>query len=236
MKKKLGIIGGMGPLATVELFRMIVELTDSRDDAGHIRTFVDNNTSVPDRTEAILGQGTSPVESIVASAQGLCNLGADILLLPCNTSHYFFEEISSQCQAPLINMISETARMLGEQGIKRVGVLATDGAVRGGVFDKYMSQTVQILYPDVAGQRAVMDFIYNGVKAGNRRYSTLDFENVCDSLAARGAEAIVLGCTEIPVGIRQYGLYERLESYRLIDTLKVLATTAITEAGYKLKN
>lgn len=242
--KKLGIIGGMGPLATVELFRMIVEMTDSADDSGHIRTFVDNNTDVPDRTQAILAGGESPVDSIVSSAEGLCSLGAQLLLLPCNTSHFFFDEISSRCPVPVINMIAETARVLSEQGIKKVGVLATDGAVRGGVFDKYMNcstgreQTImgiELIYPDESGQKDVMDFIYKGVKAGNRRFSTSSFEDVCDSLAQRGAEALVLGCTEIPVGIRQYGLYERLEGYRLVDTLKVLATTAITEAGYQVR-
>lgn len=265
--KKLGIIGGMGPLATVELFRMIVEMTDSADDSGHIRTFVDNNTDVPDRTQAILAGGESPVDSIVSSAEGLCSLGAQLLLLPCNTSHFFFDEISSRCPVPVINMIAETARVLREQGIKKVGILATDGAVRGGVFDKYMkcstgreqtimglgekcstgrvqtatglsrieSAQIELIYPDESGQKDVMDFIYKGVKAGNRRFSTSSFEDVCDSLAQRGAEALVLGCTEIPVGIRQYGLYERLEGYRLVDTLKVLATTAITEAGYQVK-
>ena len=230
MKKKLGIIGGMGPLATADLFRMIIENTKSDTDAGHIRIFVDNNPQIPDRTASILGNGISPVPEIVHSGNLLEKIGADILLLPCNTSHYYFEEIQRQLHSELINMVQETVNDISKKGIKKVGLLATVGTIKGQVFDHYFQEFGIVSTPlNNLQQRVVMDFIYSGVKAGNASYDCKLFMETVNALLDEGAETLILGCTEIPVGKKMYNL-----SFPSIDAMEVLAKTAIQRAGYEL--
>lgn len=119
MKKSIGIIGGMGPIATVDLFQKIIRLTKARSDHEHIHIYVDCNPSIPDRTAALLQSGESPVPMIRESAQKLIAMGADILLLPCNTSHAFYNEITEGLTVPLINMVEETARIVQKKAFQR---------------------------------------------------------------------------------------------------------------------
>ncbi|MCR5829089.1 MAG: aspartate/glutamate racemase family protein [Lachnospiraceae bacterium] len=253
--KKLGIIGGMGPLATARLFEMIVEMTKSDSDSGHIRTLIDCNSDIPDRTRAILGGGESPVPEIVKTAKGLIASGAGVLLLACNTSHYYFEDIRQQLDAEtpcavekptetgsldakgkvlLINLIEETGRAVLEKGMNSVGVLATRGAVEGRVFEKYLTPMgIGVIYPDPDGQNVVNSVIYDAVKAGRRPDDRLagDFCDVCRGLAGRGAQAIILGCTEIPIAMEEAGLCEKLKDITFFDSLQILAAAGIREAG-----
>lgn len=230
-KKKIGVVGGMGPMATVRLLDRIVSRTEAACDADHIRVFIDNNPMIPDRTEAILHGGPSPVEAIRESIHILENCGADFVIIPCNTSHYFFGAIEKDCNIEIVNMIAETGRVLNERGVKKVGVLATTGAVKGKVFEKFLSPFgIEVVYPDEMGQKAVMNLIYNGVKAGKADYDTSDFLRVVKCLKDAGAEEIIAGCTEISVAREQYGL-----DFEITDTLDVLAEVSIVKAGYLLR-
>lgn len=232
MKKKIGIVGGMGPMATVELFRMIVDHTESKNDQGHIRILIDNNPQIPDRTAAILYGNRNPVRKICESAEGLVKLGAELILIPCNTSHYFFDEIQKGVRVEVVNMIDETARVLEEQGCRRVGLLATTGTINGSIYHRFFNRRgLEILQPDEEGQQKVMNFIYKGVKATDYGFDPSDFMAVADDLIRQGAETLVLGCTEIPVGLKMYGL-----QMKHVDSLEVLAKSAIVKAGYTLRS
>ena len=130
--KIIGIIGGMGPLATVHLFERIVLRTKAEKDQDHIRILIDNNTKIPDRTLAILGNEESPVNELVNSAKMLENSGADFLIMPCNTAHYFIEEIKKNISIPFINMPEEAVKhtydKYGKDAV--VGIMATDGTIK----------------------------------------------------------------------------------------------------------
>ena len=127
--KTVGIIGGMGPLATVDLFGKIVNLTDAKCDNDHIHILIDNNTYIPDRTSYILGDGENPIDELVKSAKRLKNMGADFLIMPCNTAHYFYNDIINNVSIPFINMIEETANYINNKNIKKVGLLSTTGTI-----------------------------------------------------------------------------------------------------------
>lgn len=232
MKKTIGIIGGMGPLATCDLFRKIIDVTDAGCDQEHIRVCIDNNTEIPDRTAAILHGGADPVEQMVLSAKGLCAMGADVLIMPCNTAHYFYERVSEAVSIPFLHMIEETAAAIKAKGIRRVGLLATDGTVQSGVYAKAFEKAgISMMVPSAQGQKAVMGLIYEGVKAGNYRYNLDDFYAAMDALLDSGAETLVLGCTELPVAFDMFGI-ERPH----IDPTKVLAAAAVKFVGGKLKD
>jgi len=230
-RKKIGIVGGMGPLATAELFRMLVERTKSPSDAGHIRIFIDDNPQIPDRTAAILHGGESPVPAILASARALERLGADFILIPCNTSHFFLDEIQAGLSVEVLDMVRETARTLAGRGIGKIGILATTGTVAGRIYQtRFASMGMESVLPDSAQQESVMDFIYSGVKAGRRDYDTSRFRATVDALLERGAETILLGCTELAAGCVRYGV----ELPCSVDPMEILAESAIVKAGYEL--
>ena len=231
MKATIGIVGGMGPLATCDLFRKIIDATDAASDQEHVRVVIDNNTEIPDRTAAILAGGADPVPELKKSAEGLCAMGADLLVMPCNTAHYFYDFVQESASVPVLHMLRETAGVLKRQGRKTVGLLATDGTVRSGVYHKAFEEAgITPLVPDEAGQQAVMDVIYKGIKAGNMDIDLTGFYAAMDDLLARGAEVLVLGCTELPVAFQEFAI-----DRPFIDPTHVLAAAAVFRTGAKLK-
>lgn len=205
MKKTIGIIGGMGPLATADLFRKIVENTPAVKDQDHIHVIIDNNTDIPDRTAALLNGGEDPLPQMLKSGKTLQNAGADALIMPCNTAHAFYDALCAELSVPVLNMISLTCDSIRKQGMKKVGLLATTGTIRTGVYRKYAGD-LELVLPDEKQQEDVMQFIYSGVKAGDRDFDAVPFLEAAKSLLEKGAETIILGCTELPVGKEMYGL------------------------------
>lgn len=231
MKKTIGIVGGMGPLATGDLFQKIVRVTDADCDQNHVHVCVDSNTEISDRTAAIICHGKNPVPEIVKSAVRLQGMGADVLVMPCNTAHYFYNEIIPFVDIPFLNMLDETADAILKKGIYKVGLLATDGTIQSGVYEKAFEVCgIEIEVPSVENQKYVMDLIYKGVKAGNLTMETKGFSNAIDELFDRGAQTLVLGCTELPVAFELYGF-----NYPNIDPTLVLASRAVQFVGAKIR-
>lgn len=231
MKKTVGIIGGMGPLATADLFMEIVRNTAAATDAEHLHVLIDNNTAIPDRTEAILKKGPSPLNEMLKSAHRLLNMGANVLCMPCNTAHYYYKDLASRCAAPIVNMIEETGNELMRQGIKKAALLATDGTLLSGIYaDTLKPKGIELIYPDARGQHVIMDVIYKGIKANNMAYSPVMFTAVIETLLAHGAQTLILGCTELPIAMRLFGRTEPC-----VNPTHVLARAVISAAGGTLK-
>lgn len=207
MKKTIGIVGGMGPAATCDLMRKIIGLSPVEKDQDHARILIDCNSAVPDRTAAILRGGESPVPTLVSMGCRLADMGADVLLIPCNTSHYFYDEICAGVPVPVLHMLRETAAQLQRQGIRRAGVLATDGTIETGIYRRALEEFgIECLQPAGEQQQAVMSVIYDGIKSGRRQLDTAAFRRAIDGLFARGAQTMVLGCTELPLAMELYGV------------------------------
>lgn len=227
MKKTIGIIGGMGPLATADLFEKIILHTRASCDQDHLRVLIDSNTRIPDRTAAILSGGADPVPELTASAQGLAAQGAGLLIMPCNTAHYFYDQVQSSVQIPILHMIRLTAQALRERGILRAGLLATDGTVRTGIYQTcFQGMGIELITPSAGDQQSMMDMIYQGVKAGCRDYDASAAGAAMSALLARGAETLILGCTELPLAVRLYHL-----DFPVTDPTLELALGAIRAAG-----
>lgn len=231
MKKTIGIIGGMGPMATCDIFKKIIEITDASCDSDHAKICIDCNTDIPDRTKAILNNGPDPVPEMKKSAAALENMGADVLIMPCNTAHYFYDQITPCVNIPVLNMLDETANELSAAGIKKAGLLATSGTVESGVYKKALDKfAIEVVTPSDEGQNLVMSLIYDGVKAGNYLIDTAPFKSVCEKLFDDGAEVLILGCTELPIAFEKFNL-----NYKSIDPTLVLAKKAAEFAGVPLK-
>lgn len=205
MKKIVGILGGMGPLATCDLYEKIILATPAASDQDHLHVIIDGNTDIPDRTAAILHGGEDPVPQLCRSARLLLDAGAEVLCMPCNTAHYFYDRVLGFARAAspdvaFVHMPRETARLAKARGIGTVGLLATDGTIRSGVYARaFGDEGVGVVTPDAAGQQAVMALIYEGVKAGNWQLDLAPFRAALQDLLDRGAETLILGCTELPV-------------------------------------
>lgn len=221
-EKIIGILGGMGPLATVELFRRIVEKTPAKRDQDHPRIIIYNNPKIPDRTAFILGNGEDPRPKLIEGARKLESWGADFIIMPCNTAHFFAETIQKAISIPLVNMIEETAKKIEEMGLRKVGLLATDGTVKGLIYHRaLLSRGVQIAVPNKNDQKRVMEAIYEGVKAGNLELGRKLLLEVARKLERR-VDGIIAGCTEVSVALKPDDL-----SVSLIDPLDVIAEKAV---------
>mgnify|MGYP005865331931 CR=1 FL=1 len=231
-KKTIGILGGMGPLATADLFQKITLLTEAETDRDHIRVYIDSNANIPDRTAAILSNGPDPVPEMASALRNLEACGADCVIMPCNTAHNFYDAVASSVSIPVLHMIAVTRDALKARGIKCAGLLATDGTVQTGIYQRtFEGSGVTLLTPDNADdQAAVMDIIYNGVKAGDLTHDATAFRAACEHLLARGAEVLILGCTELPPAFDIYHL-----DYPNVDPTLELALAAIRAAGCQTK-
>lgn len=177
MNKTIGIVGGMGPLATCDLYQKIIQVTQADKDQEHVRVCIDGNTRIPDRTAAILHKGRDPLPQMIKSAVRLEGMGADVLIMPCNTAHYFYKKLLPFVDIPFLNMLEETADAAVKMGITKAGLLATDGTVKSGVYEKaFQERGISLELPAKEEQESVMELIYDGVKAGNYSLDTKKFE------------------------------------------------------------
>jgi len=228
-EKVIGILGGMGPEATAALFLKIIRATPALKDSDHFRIIIDNNPKIPNRVQAILGEGESPLEQLQETLYNLKRAGAEIIAIPCNTAHYYYNELQASTNVPIINMISETAAYIhnGFPNIKKTGLLATTGTIKAGIYHQALTK-LEIITPDVSEQEIVMNAIYvgQGIKAGYTQGKPRDdILEVAKVLINRGAEAIIAGCTEVSLVLTQED-----SPVPLIDALQVLAEATIREA------
>ncbi len=222
VEKIIGILGGMGPLATAELFRRIVEKAPAEKDQDHPRIIIYNNPKIPDRTAFILGKGPDPRPELIDSAKKLQEWGADFIIMPCNTAHFFAETIQKAIDIPLVSMVEKTADRIKDMGLKKVGLLATDGTVKGLVYHRaLLKRGINVAVPPEKDQAKVMRGIYSGVKAGNLRLGRRLILSVARKLEKR-VEGIIAGCTEVSVALKPEDL-----SVPLIDPMDVIAEEAV---------
>ena len=157
-KKVIGILGGMGPLATADLFQKITLHTVAACDQAHPRVCIDSNTDIADRTAALLHGGEDPVPEMIKSAKRLESIGADFLIMPCNTAHNYYEQVCEAVTIPVLHMIALTRDALKERGVKCAGLLATDGTVQTGIYQRtFAGSGVDLLTPDDPADQAAAD-------------------------------------------------------------------------------
>ncbi len=229
-KQTLGIIGGVGPLATMFIGEMIVRRTKAQKDQEHLHTIIDNDTNIPDRTAFILDNTKeNPVPVIIEDAKKLASVGADMIAIPCNTAHTFYDEIQEGSPIPVLDMIRETAKRASELGAERVGILATTGTLTSHMYQDALEEYgITPVVPDNEMRAHVMSIIYDYVKAG-KNVTQDDWQPIEDAMLALNCDRLVLGCTELSIVNRDLKL-----SNLYIDSLIVLAERAILACGYEL--
>ena len=204
-EKIVGVLGGMGPEATVDFFAKVITLTAAKRDQSHLRIIIDNNPKIPDRTEAILTKDDTLVPVLVETAKNLEKAGVDFITIPCNTVHYFYDDLIKEVSVPVLHMIREVTNAIktSQSNYKRVGLLATTGTVTRDLYQKECQKVgIEVLVPNPQGQAEVMEAILrikgNSSKASARKAILKE----ANQLLERKAEALILGCTDIPLVIK----------------------------------
>jgi len=227
-EKIIGILGGMGPEATIDLFYKIIKFTPAEKDQDHLKIIIDNNPKIPDRTAAILGKGKDPLPALRETAQNIERAGADFIIIPCNTAHYFLPSIQESVKIPILNMIEETAKETRKKisPIQKVGLLASIGIYKTKIYHQHFKKfKIEIISPEEKDKEKVLKVIY-AVKAGNLSEEIKkNILKIAQKLIDRGAEAIITGCTEIPLILKEGDV-----SVPIIDPTQVLAKAAVQKA------
>ncbi len=229
--KTIGIVGGLGPMATVYYMELITRMVDASVDQEHPEILVKSIPATPDRTAYILGRSKeNPLPKLLQACIELEKMGADFVTIPCVTAQFFYQELEKNCNIPLLSLCGNVAEEIAKKNIKKVGILATTGTIQSKVLEQtFQENGIDIVVPDSMHQEMVMDIIYKQVKQG-RPVQWEQFEQVADGLFSEGAQKVLLGCTELSLLKK-----EREMDTRIIDVLEVLAQKAVLASGAKLK-
>ena len=236
MKKTIGILGGMGPEATAYMYSLIIKHTQVEKDQDHIRVVIFSNPEIPPRTDSILGKGPSPAPLLTEGIQKLKDAGADFVIVPCVTAHYFLPEVLAQTGVPFLSLLDESLHWAQENipGLKKVGLISSTGALHSRLFqNKFGPAEIEVLTLDEEDQQSVMEAIFgvHGIKAGYTSGRSKDLIiHAAEYLVETGAEAIIAGCTELPLVLKTEDI-----SVPLIEPMEILAKKSILEAGYKVR-
>lgn len=199
----LGVLGGMGPLATAAFYANLIAATPATSDQDHLHVVIDSNPTVPDRTSYLLGRGPDPRPALVQSSSRLRALGAGLLVMPCNTASAFRTDIEAAVGIPVFDWIAAATDGLAEREVRRVGLLATDGTLKTRLYhDAAEARGMECITPSDEDQASLMRIIYDEIKAGRMTAALLrDLVLTASNLSRLGADALVLGCTELPLAL-----------------------------------
>ena len=225
--KTLGILGGLGPMSTVYFYELLTALTPAHCDQDHIDIVISSHATTPDRTDYILGRSDkNPLDCMIPDAKRLVAFGAQIIAIPCNTAHYFYDRLAAEVDVPILNIIEESVKTLKQSGVSRFGLLATEGTVKSGTYQKYCAgRKVECVIPDEIHQKRVSDIIYGQIKQ-NRPVSPESFYEVVHYMRSLGCERVILGCTELSLLKKELRLGEFYT-----DSLECLAVSTIRACG-----
>ena len=228
---RLGILGGMGPQATQVFYQFVLDRTDAARDQDHLPAVILSDTGIPDRTAAILSGDTEGLyRRLLGDAKLLEGCGCTALAIPCNTSHYFADRLQGELRVPIIHMLRETAAALAAQGKKRPGILATDGTIQTGLYQRECAAVgLEAVAPGPETQKLVMSIIYDEIKQGETG-SREKFAQIDRAVRKAGCDCAILACTELSV----FATYHPLPSF-YVDAMMVLAERAVELCGYPLR-
>lgn len=227
--KKLGVLGGMGPLCTASFYEKLVEFTKADYDQDHIPTIIISDCGIPDRTSTII---TGKDKDLLLNKakddlETLEKLGVSNIAIPCNTMHYYIEKLQSFTKVNIINMIYETLKYCNEKSYKNIAVLGTLGTTSYGIYEKYAGDfDINIYKLSDEQKNFLMETIYN-IKA-SKVTSIPEFIEFVENLKKEGVDGIILACTEL-------SLIDNLESYPyIVDAMDILAKESVKKMGYEL--
>ncbi|WP_421866490.1 aspartate/glutamate racemase family protein [Motiliproteus sp.] len=224
MSTVIGILGGMGPLATVDFVEKVIGLTPARCDQEHLPLIIHSVPQIPDRTACLIDQQRSPLAAMARGVETLAKSGVGAIVIPCNTAHHWYEPLSKDSPVPILHIADACAESLVNEGVASVGLMATDGTLKAGFYPRKLSEHgIAVTLPGAELQQQVMEGIYR-VKAGQIETGGRILESCVEQLLEQGVERVILACTEIPLAL------DRIESpwrEQSVDATRSLASACV---------
>ena len=225
----IGVLGGMGPAATVDFLGKLVALTPAKCDQDHLPVLVVNQPHIPDRSANILGDGPDPLPYLLAGVDLLNQAEVGLVVVTCNTAHHWYEQMARRCRAPMLHIVRACVSALPAGEPIRVAIFATRGAIQSQVYQRELAaRGIAYLIPEPDGAQTDVDACIRAVKAGDLAAGGRSLSAALDDARQRGAQTVVLGCTELPVAAQQIAV----QSLQLIDSTLELARQAVKHALY----
>lgn len=235
MDNPVGVIGGLGPKATISFMKGIVDQTDASCDQDHLNILLFHHSSIPDRTAYILepNDTANPLPMLLDDVKQLEQAGAAFIVIPCNTAHFFYDELQAQTEVPVVHMIRETVRTIKRENpeAKQVGILATEGTVQANLYQSELERVGLLSYtPPSWMQEMVNSLIFDQVKNGEPiDYQAYNY--VLAQMSSYGCDVVILGCTELSYIEDTTPLH----GFPVVDAQRVLVETTIERGGKKVK-
>ncbi len=221
-------------MATIYFEELIIKMTDAASDQEHIPMLVYNHAQIPDRTAYILDDSQpNPLPVMETDAQMLERCGCDYIVIPCNTAHYFYDEIQASVSIPIINILDETVKhcQAAIPGLHSIGILATEGTIQSKAYQNIIeAYGLDCVLPTDAELASLMTIIYDQVKAG-KQVDIYEFQRIIHEMKRRGADAVVLGCTELSIIKKDFNI----DRYDVVDSMECLARASILACGKRIK-
>ncbi len=227
--RKLGILGGLGPLSSAYFYEMIINHTYAEKDQDHIDMVLSSRSSTPDRTDFIMGRSSAnPLGYMTEDAVMLEKCGVDAIVIPCNTAHYFIDEVRKAVSVEVPSIVTETAKHIKKAGHRSACVFATEGTVKSEEYQTELDKFgIRCVIPDSSLQEKITDIIYNKVKKGTIPPKETMYE-IADPIFDSGCDCIILGCTELSLLKQNFR-----DDKRFVDSMEALAYRVITMYGKK---
>lgn len=224
---RIGVLGGMGPAATVDFLDKLVKLTPASRDQDHVPVIVASLPHVHDRSSAILGQGRDPLPQLLAGIETLNRADAGVIAIACNSSHHWFDQLSRSSRAPILHIARSCVEAIAPSAGPRVAIFATRGTLASGFYQReLLARGMDFMHPDADGAQIEVDACIREVKAGHMEAAARHLTQACQDAVRRGATTLIMGCTEIPIASR----YADVSGVALIDSTLELARASVAFA------
>lgn len=230
MKNSVGVLGGMGPMATNYFMKLVIDATKATCDQDHIDMIILNHATISDRTDYIIGKSLdNPSLALISDAKMLESLDVSFIVIPCNTAHFFYNDIQDSVRVEVVNMLDCVLDEIDKKKAK-VGIMATRGTIESRLYqEKVLERGYDVFLPNEYYQNRIMSFIYDNVKKG-KPVSFEEFEEVLNYFYTNGCDFIIIGCTELSVILDDL----EIKDSRLLDSLGILAKTVVLKKGKML--
>lgn len=193
----LGVLGGMGPDATINFLSEVISRTPTTSDQDHIEMIIHNDPKIPDRNEAILGDGDSPLPRLRRNLEKLVVAGSDLIAIPCNTAHFYYDQLNSCADVDILHIVEECRKEVQSRGFHKVGLLSTETVMEIGLYrNEFKTVSIDIVHPN--NKEYLMESIYS-LKEGNRNKAQCLLDSVVSDLETKGVEALLVGCSDLSV-------------------------------------
>jgi len=232
MLRTLGVLGGMGPLATASFMNQVIALSPAKSDQEHIPMFIRNIPQIPDRTKFLMGiEDENPFFELKKGFNELTSLGVSCIVIPCNTAHYWYDALTQNADVHTISIVQSVIKRAKATGKRKVGILATTATLNMRIYQTAFSEhNIEFIEPNEQQQALVMQGI-TAVKSGNLALGRTLLSQSYEKMLAQGADAVLFGCTEIPLVLNEQA---SKSPETCLDTIAILAQECVNWA-YSLK-